>query len=255
MSNKCFVLSASFVLLALLIFGGFVSAQGSIDSESSKIIKQYKIDSLVNEIENIHCKMADKQMKALKLSAGDIERARDFCAKPTNEKVSFLAAEFSKIKQSGGLQSRIVGYENSYSCYYSGLNTGIPTYQDLGLSSSSCTWHDPNPSCRIQGSVACLWGCTRIDAALGWHTKYFSSKTALENAIKPKGYFQANTGYYSGLSYARQLPYGYRYEVQGPSSGVGSFHSEGPEPDPSFNWYAFLRGWYPAEVGVWHIAC
>ncbi len=35
-----------------------------------------------------------------------------------------------------------------------GYNVGIPNYGDLGLNSSTCTWHDPNPDCKVKGTVA-----------------------------------------------------------------------------------------------------
>ena len=251
------ILLIGFTVLSIVIF---VSAQptltkDTVNMKQSDIVSKYKIDNIVTEIERFHCIISDEELIELKLTEANIKKKHEFCNLSTKEKVAVLANEFSSFDRLGENSSIISGYSNSYSCYYSGLNAGIPTYQDLGLTSSSCSWTDPNPVCKVQGSVACMWGCTNKDPSLSWKTKYFSSKIALENEIKSKGYFQANTGYYSGISYTRQLPYGYRYEVQGASSGTGNFNSEGPEPDPGFNWYAFTNGWYPVEAGIWHLSC
>ncbi len=231
-------------------------------AETNAIIKEYKVNEIVNEIESTHCKMTDKQMNALKLSADDIKRAREFCAKPTKEKLALLVSEFKKLekaKNSKELKGIITGYNNSYNCTYWGTNNvGIPTYSDLGLSSATVIWHDAGgstSSCRVQGAIACLWGGTSNDPLLGWaHTKSFSSKAAGESAIKPKGYIAKQSDYPN--SYTRSIPYGYRYEVAAPnSSGNGDWHVEGPEPDPTFNWYAYNRGWWPFESGIWHLTC
>lgn len=227
----------------------------SRDDLEKQVIKQYNLEKLVSEIETIHCKMSDEELEKLKLTPSNIQKKHEFCNLSSEQKLDVLVNEFQKVDQLQNNKSVISGYTNSYTCFWDGLNLGIPTYQDMGLSSSSCSWTDPNPTCKNQGGVACLWGCTNKDPVLGWKTKSFSSKAALEAAILPKGYFQANTAWYSGLSYTRQLPYGHRYEVQGPSSGIGTFTSEGPEPNPSFNWYAFTNLWYPSEVFAWHWSC
>lgn len=241
--------------LGVFSFLSISSTAASQEILNEKTASNYGLDRLVVEIEEVHCLVGDEELLNLKLTPDNIKKKKEFCSLSSAEKKQILINEFQKLDNSGVKQGIISGYQNSYSCYFDGLNTGIPTYADLGLSSSSCSWTDPSPVCKSQGGVACMWGCTNKDPKLTWKTKTFASKAALENEIKPKGYYQANTGYYSGLSYTRQLPYGYRYEVQGPSSGSGSFASEGPEPDPGFNWYAFTNGWYPVEAGLWHLAC
>lgn len=249
------ILLAISIITYLIIASAPVTTAVSTTQLENRIVEKYKIEELVSEIEQYHCNIPDSKLIELKLTQANIVKKHEFCNLSKQEKTSVLANEFDALEQANRKNGVISGFSNSYSCYYSGLNTGIPTYQDLGLSSTSCTWTDPNPSCKNQGGVACMWGCTNKDPVLGWKTKSFTSKSALESVIKPKGYLQANTGYYSGLSYTRQLPHGYRYEVQGPNSGSGSFASEGPEPDPGFNWYAFTNGWYPFEAGIWHLSC
>ncbi len=105
--------------------------------------------------------------------------------------------------------------------------------------------------------MACLWGCTNPDPVLGWHIKEFSNVSELENEIILKSYHKV-ADYYGG-DYRRWLDYGYSYQVHYwgdfDNDGKPEYHSEGPEPSPEFNWYAFLRGWWPEEVYVWHDNC
>ncbi len=217
------------------------------------LIKTNNVKEIVQDIEQYHCTLSDAELLAKPLTFVEIEQVRVFCRKPTAEKEAIITAEFEKIKQNGCSPGTITGRGNSYSCVYQGTsNTGIPSYADLGLSSAACTWHDSNPTnCKLEGNVACLWGCTNVDPVLGWHTKTFSSTTALQNEIYPKGYHKASNNY--GGDYRRSLPYAYSYQVH--PQGVGVWHSEGPEPNPEFDWYSFLRGWWPQEIQAWHTAC
>lgn len=224
--------------------------------EYSKI-DSAKVDKLVNEIETIHCKISDEELKAQQLKPENIRFVHEFCSKPRKEKLQIIKQRIANVT-SQKLNSRFIEYTGSYSCWADGINYNIPTYQDLGLSSGSCSWHDTSPQmCRIQAAVACLWGCTNIDPVLGWHTKYFSSRTTLENAVISKGYQRITDPAY-GQGYRRTLPRGYSYELSGQSvnaQGTGTWHNEGPEPDPRFNWYAFSNLWWPVEVFNWHMAC
>jgi len=240
-------------IVLLLIAGGIAIGIQTTEKEKEKI-KVDRVREIVKDIEEKHCKMTDEELLNQQLTEEDVTKVREFCSLPTDEKVKILEKEFSKIKEhqcSKDKEGKIVGYNNTYTCVYDGINTGIPNYADLGLSSSTCSWHDPNPDCKIEGKVACLWGCTNVDPVLGWHTKWFSSTSALENEIFPKGYYKVSSNY--GGDYRRWVGYGYSYQVH--SIGGGYWHSEGPEPSPDFNWYAYLRGWWPVEVSTWHYNC
>lgn len=198
--------------------------------------------------------MTDEELLSQKLTDEDIKKVRKFCSLSTEEKFNILEKEFRKLRErkSAVKEGKIVNPNGTYTCISDGINWGIPNYADLGLSASTCSWHDSQPAdCKIEGKIACLWGCTNPDPVLGWHTKYFASITALENEIFPKGYHKVSDNY--GGDYARTLSYGYRYQVH--SIGGGYWHSEGPEPDVEFNWYAYLRGWWPVEVSWWHYTC
>ena len=209
----------------------------------------------------LHCKMTEKELLDQKLTKEDIKEVREFCSLPTEEKERRLEKEFKKIKDKTckDKESKIVGYNNSYTCVYDGINFGIPNYADLGLSSGTCSWHDDTPTnCKVEGRIACLWGCTNQDPELGWHTKWFASVTDLENEIFPKDYHRVSSNY--GGSYRRWVDYGYSYQVHAtadvdPNTGRGTWHNEGPEPSSEFNWYAYLRGWWPVEVSTWHYNC
>lgn len=199
--------------------------------------------------------MTDEELLNQKLTEDDINKVREFCSLSTEEKEKILDKEFSKIKEkecAKDKEGKVLGYTNTYTCVYDGINWGIPNYADLGESSGSCTWHDPEPiDCKIEGKIACLWGCTNPDSVLGWHTKWFASTTDLENEILPKGYHKVSDNY--GGDYRRWLDYGYSRQVH--SIGGGWWHNEGPEASPEFNWYAYLRGWWPVEVSHWHYNC
>jgi len=251
MWEKGYLIGVGFVLLAALVLITHVTGQPQIETNEASIETQNFIDAVVEEIENIHCNITDEEILAQGLTMEKVQQAREFCKLSTDEKKSLFKNELTQV-QENAKDSQITGFSNSYSCNYGGTrNTGIPTYGDLGLNNWNCVWHDPNPVCRVQGGVACLWGCTNADPSLGWHTKRFSSTSALENEIFPRGYHRVND--YAGGSYRRWLSYGYSYQVHYASNGY--WHSEGPEPSAEFSWYAFLNGWYFPEARDWHQAC
>ena len=261
LSKKGFVFVAGFLLLIIFGLGMMLSINAqkiTTNPKESAFLQHYQIIEIVSEIENVHCKLSVQKLAELRLSAGNIQKAKDFCAKPPREKAAILEKLFMKMNNKMKPEGQIVGFNNSYSCNWNGSrNNGIPTYQDLGLTLNSCSWHDTTPdACKLQGSVGCLWGCTNTDPVLGWstHQKFFPSRTALEQAILPKGY-QLITNPVYGIDYRRTLPYGYSYELSRhsvDSTGKGYWHVEGPEPDPRFNWPGFLGGWWPVEVLYWH---
>lgn len=261
MKNKIKFGAVAVAILLLVWASSWVGAQ--IEKEDKGTIRGDKLKEIVKDIEEIHCKMTDEELRNQKLTEEDIRRVREFCSLPTEEKERNLEKEFRKIKELRGKkcdkEGKVLNYNNTYTCYWDGFNYGIPNYADLGLSSSTCSWHDAEPTaCKVEGGVACLWGCTNVDSVLGWHTKWFESRTALENEILPKGYVRLSDAY--GGDYGRSISYGYRWQVHAtadvdPNTGRGTWHNEGPEPDPAFNWYAYLRGWWPVEVSVWHDTC
>ncbi len=204
-----------FVTAFAALNGQQLSVQKAEKVEYSDIVKQFQIDRIAKEVEDYQCKLGDKQLIEQKLNSDDIKRFREFCYLSTTEKIKDLEARFKKISESKVLESKFIAYDNSYSCTFEGYNWGIPTYQDLGLNFYSCGWHDSGgfgSPCRSQAGIACLWGCTNVDPALSWgfHTRYYSSKTALENDILRRGY-QAwwapmGTGY--GAGYRRTCQWG-----------------------------------------------
>jgi len=270
MSFKYRVIFAGLLTLALLITPaliGFAAGEWAIDTLD--ILNDDFVKATVKEIECKHCRTSDAELRSQGLTLEDIKKVRAFCALSTEEKTEkikeVIRAARKQVAECRKKQCKgsITGYTNSYDCYFSGENTGIPNYADLGLSYSTCSWHDPTPnSCKVEGAVACLWGCTNVDPVLGWSsdTKLFTSRSALEASIWPLGYHYTTIPGLEG-TYSRWLSYGYRYEIQSAGTVVINgrtyykFHSEGPEPSPEFNWYASLRGWWPTEVYVWHDNC
>lgn len=268
LNKKHFILFLGFAMLIVVSFGYFI-LQNSLNKKEAANTSELSINprtlvaqtddnatrsarEVAKEIEEVHCKTTeDDLINKEKLTQDDIKKVRDFCNLSADEKEKILTDDFRKSKEkSGNNKSKIASRQNSYSCWYAlTYNWGIPNYADLGLSSSSCSWHDAQSlACKNEGAVACLWGCNNIDPLLGWHEKYFTSITALENEILPKAYVKIND--YEGGSYGRAIGYGYRWQVH--SIGGGRWHSEGPEPNPAFNWYAYLRGWWWLEVYDWH---
>ncbi len=246
----------SLLLLSLLI-GGSLALSGSVFAKDAystdRNATKEMISALITDIRE-KCKMTDEEIIKEGLTQMDVKKVRDFCGLSDKEISKILKR---KIENTGNKKAKSeeggdVG-TLSYGCWDVYYYKGIPNYSDLGLSSATCSWHDYDKpySCKVEGGVACLWGCNNTDSVLGWHTKWFQSTTALENEILPKGYRRLGDQY--GGDYGRSISYGYRWQVH--SIGGGWWHSEGPEPDPAFNWYAFLRGWWPVEVQVWHTNC
>jgi hypothetical protein len=201
---------------------------------------------IVKDVKTKLCLMTDAEILSTGLISADVRKAREFCLKSDQELLDYFTQMLVMLPP---------GTQAAYSC---GGKTGIPNYSNLSLSSSSCSWHDPNPFlCKVEGGIACLWGCTNNDPLLGWHTKSFTSTTALQNAIISKGYHLV-PGQYGG-SYRRGLQYGYSYQVHqisgNMSTGNGTWHSEGPEPDTEPNWPGILGGWYPNNAQSWHNTC
>lgn len=208
----------------------------------------------VDQIQKVECWKTDSALKAEGINNESIIMVRGFCALSTDQMTAEISARFMKAS---GVESGIgKTTQQVYTCSYDGANFDIPTYADLGLTDATCIWHDPNPGCRIQGLVACLWGCNNNDPVLGWHTKWYASRSAVEADLFPKGYAAVND--YAGGSYRRGLERGYSYQVYAEKvdeNGQGIWHCEGPEPDPRFSWYAYLGGWWPSEVQSWHQSC
>lgn len=260
------IISAGLLLVGIMIFGNNSSIKKTVENkesnpESRRILMSYVSNDAVklsrevaNEIEKIHCKTSKDDLIGIeKLAESDVKKIRDFCRLSTKDKEIILEKDIREASEKKQRASKVAAYDNSYSCWYAlTYNYGIPNYADLGLSSSSCSWHDAQPmACRSEGSVACLWGCNNIDHNIGWHEKWFSSTTALENEILPKGYAKISDNY--GGDYSKPIGYGYRWQIH--PAGGGKWHNEGPEPNPAFNWYAYLRGWWPLEAYYWHNSC
>lgn len=218
---------------------------------------QEQVALTVNQIRSIECLKPDSTLVEEGLDEATIAKARAFCALPIDEMIAEVAARFHVLDSAEDGVGQTT--QQVYSCYYNGANFDIPTYADLGLTDATCVWHDPNPGCKVQGLVACLWGCSNNDPVLGWHTKWYASRSALEADIFPKGYATVSSGVFGeGGGYRRTLPRGYSYQVHSQSidaNGQGYWHCEGPEPDTRFSWYAWYGGWYPSEVQSWHAAC
>lgn len=239
------------LLVALLVAGNVNANKGSTDEEIDELA-----EAMTKDLRS-KCYVSEKELLAEGLTKEDIKKVRKFCNLPKEELKNIIKERLKRLKTKMGDKSIITGCSNSYSCWtwYGGYNWGIPNYEDLGLTSSTCSWHDPNPLCKVEAKIACLWGCTNSDPVLGWHTKQFPSQSALENEIYAKGYHQT-ASYIPGYQndYTRGISYGYRYEVAW-SPSTKTAHSEGPEPNPEANWYGFLHGFWPEEVYDWHNQC
>lgn len=217
---------------------------------------------VVEEIESVHCTKSDSELAAEGLSDDDIEWFYAFCENDSSTKFGEVYGRFSlfvaTVSNPPEPETVVDRYDHSYSCWYGiSYNWGIPNYSDLSV--TSCTWHDSGPSsCSTEGGYACLWGCNNVDSTLGWssHEKYYSSTTSMVTAVTAKGYAKLSWAY--GGDYSRAISYGYRWQVSPQSvdsSGKGTYHNEGPEPNPAYNSYAFARDWWPTEVGIWHLGC
>lgn len=248
-----------FLILGMMLIGTTSGrAQQRLETEvqpywGMKVTAEF-LDAFVMRIEAVECEKLDHELYAEGLNEKDIERVRGFCRTERHAKLGHFRQLFERLERLPTIPDKgtVVSEDNSYTCYWQGFNYGIPNYADLGVSSSSCTWHDSNASCQVEGSIGCLWGCTNSDPSLGWHTKWFASRAALETAIFP-AYRRNSLG-----TYTRAISHGYRWEVQAQgvdSNGRGNWHSEGPEPNYEFTWYAFLRDWWPAEAIWWHARC
>lgn len=200
----------------------------------------FLVEAIV-EIRAVHCAVADTELAAQGLVPDGIATVRAFCALSAEEMLAELEARVAR--------SEAVSATFTYTCA-GGWVSGIPSQADLGLSSTTCTWHDPNPvACKQERGVACLWGCNNVDPVLGWHTKSYASRTAAETDLRAKGYRWLSTA----GDFSREIGYGYRYQVH-LLSGT-TWHSEGPEPSPAFSWSAYVGGWWPSLVQQWHTTC
>jgi len=209
------------------------------------------LDGFLVRIRTVECVKSDPTLADEGLSSDDIVRVREVCALGPVE----LRTAFTSLFSVSTRDSQIgVVSQPTYTC---GLNLGIPSQTDLGVGGGNCIWHDSTPaSCAREKGIACLWGCNNTDSTLGWHTRSFASKAALEKEIGKLGY--SKIADWEGGDYNRQLAYGYRFQVHGQgvnANGKGTWHNEGPEPSPAFNWYAYLRNWWPFKVRDWHAAC
>jgi len=270
-NQKRLILFFSFAALIAVSLGYFI-LKNSLNEKGEINVSELSINSralavrtndnaissareVSREIEDVHCKTAEEDLiNKEKLNKDDLKKVKAFCGLSRREKEEFLTVKFNELEgKKNSKEGRIVARSNSYACFYGvSLNYGIPNYADIGLSSSSCNWHDSAPfSCKNEGGVACLWGCTNNDPNLGWHKKWFASTADLEREVYSKGYAKLSTEY--GGDYSRAIGYGYRWQVF--SDGGGWWHSEGPEPNSAFNWYAFLRDWWPLETRIWHGSC
>jgi hypothetical protein len=271
--KKIFVVAIGIALLlgsSLVGFEGALAKKGiaiaSEDNNSLEIqemTKERMITAMVNGLRK-NCQMTDDEIAEEGLNKQETKKVREFCSLSKKQMGKVLKERIERVKNWRNNESVILGYTNSYSCWtwYGGYNSGIPNYRDLGLSSGSCSWHDSTPySCKVEGYIACLWGCTNIDPILGWHVKYFASQSALESEIYGKGYHRT-AGYaagqfwqdYADADYTRGINYGYRYQVTWNNS-TKMAHSEGPEPNGEANWYGFIHGFWPEEVFEWHYQC
>lgn len=250
----CFLVAAGFGLFAMA--GTQAQQVAPEKTGTNAIVGDYEINEMVDEIESVHCNRIETAAIEQKLSPQLTQKVRDFCRLSHDEKVKFLKTSFIA---NGDKKSTLTGISHSYYCTYrGGYNTNIPNYADMGLTASKCSWHDSSPvACKNERGVACLWGCTNTDSVLGWHTKYFASRTALEKEIGPKGYHRIGDNY--GGDYRRWLSYGYSYQVNplsADSNGKGTWHGEGPESNPEFpNWHAIINAWYLPEIKDWHDSC
>ncbi len=210
------------------------------------------VKETVAQIQSVQCRKTDAVLRSEGLHEDQLGLVRDFCRQTLRQMAIALTDRFEESRRRAELAKTS---ESFYACTYEGYNTGIPSYSDLGLSSGTCSWHDPNPECQV--FYACLWGCNNVDPSLGWHIKWYTSRSALEADIFPKGYsYVSGTG--EGGGYRRTLPNGYSYQVHSltiDANGMGNWHNEGPEPDPRFNWSGYLGGWWPYEVKAWHDHC
>jgi hypothetical protein len=249
MSNKFIVLGAGMFFLVLMMFA---CAGENIGFETKDI--DPLSNSMVDDLRS-KCSMTDDQILSQGVKPADLIKVRDFCKLTKTEMIKIIGDRLKKANDKN-LKPVFLGYTNSYLCYYLGLNT-VPSYSNLGLTSSTCSWHDSSPSsCKVESKVACLWGCTNNDPKLGWHTSKFNNKMQFENYIYSKGYHKVSgyACYYMADDYERALSYGYRYEVTWTNS-TRTAHVEGPEPDPEANWYGSINGFWPEEVFVWHKTC
>jgi len=244
-----------FILLGAVGVGGSPTDE-EVENEELDVMTDAMVDDLKGK-----CDMTDEKIAAEGLNKQEIRKVRKFCSLSKNEMKKAIKGKLKRINW-GNRGSVVLGYTNSYSCWtwYGGYNWGIPNYGDLGLSSSTCIWHDDNPSCKVEGSVACLWGCTNKDPNLGWHEKNFANQSALETEIYNKGYHRTagyaagQLGDYADADYTRGISYGYRYQVNWYKT-IKKAHSEGPEANPESNWYGFIHDYWPEEVFDWHLNC
>jgi len=250
MLNKYGIFLVTGTFFFVLVLSASVSANLAFTEKELDSLSDSMVDDLRSK-----CSMTDDQIVAQGVKSEDIKKVRDFCKLTKKEMVKQIGDKLKRINDKN-LKSVFLGYTNSYLCYYIGLNT-VPNYADLGLTSSTCSWHDSSPSsCKKEASVACLWGCTNNDPKLGWHTRTYTNQKVFESDIYNKGYHKVSgyACYYMADDYERTLSYGYRYEVTW-NNKTRQAHVEGPEPDPESNWYGVINGFWPAEVLVWHKAC
>ncbi len=219
-------------------------------------IKEYSdvVKALVDQVQNVECQKSDGLLILEHLSNQEIIRVHEICQMSSEKKLDFFSSVMSSSQHSA-IGENVGTLRQGVSFYNCGA-LEVPQKWSVLL---NCEWHDApaNPvECSMEGKVACLWGCNNSDPVLGWHTKFFNSRTDMENEIRPKGYIYLSS--VEGGDYSRQLDYGYRFQVHSQnidSNGKGMWHNEGPEPSPSFSWFAFVRGWWPNNVRTWHSKC
>jgi hypothetical protein len=258
--KKSQLLLVGWVVVGLVILGN-VNAESANTKTPDEVITAKDIDSLSDSMADdalSKCSVTDDQIIAQGVKPEDISKVRDFCKLSKKEMKKTFGDRLKKTNDKN-LNSVFMGYTNSYLCYYIGLNT-VPNYADLGLTSSTCSWHDSSPSsCKVEGKVACLWGCTNNDPKIGWHKRVFTNLAAFESVIYSKGYHKvpAYACYGAQNDYARAISNGYRYEMVANTlkDGTVEGHVEGPEADPETNWYGIVNGFYPEEVFLWHKTC
>ena len=239
--------------MQIFIFGVLATisvAAACTNAEERRLSEEFQhwevIQRTTEHIRRVECQKTDSDLVKEGLSSEVIAKVRAFCAMSSDEISDELALRFRNNENSPHGSGKI--YQPVYSCGW-GYYVNIPNYSDLGLSWSTCTWLDPNPSCKVEGAVACLWGCTNMDPVLGWRTKNYATISDLERDLFSKGY---TSGW--GGGYRRSIGYGYSYNVNY-SSNSGIASSEGPEPDTNFNWHAYYGGWWPSTVLSWHESC